>query len=166
MDISTTLIGLVMLALFVVPIWYAVQKESTENKYFLKTFMEEARKESLNITAYDRLHHALIGVDRTAQKVLFAEINDEQITTRVVNLDGLKSCAVFEVSSTKKTKHGKEKVIGGIDLQFVYFDPKRADVFVRFYDGQNDLAPDGEMQLAEKWNTLLQPKLIQKQKVA
>lgn len=158
MDISTTIIGLILLALFVLPVFYAVKKSSASNKEILARFRAEAAKHGMNLSKLDQWNNAVIGVDLTSRKLLYLKADEKHPKVILVDLTQVKKCETSEVSRLKKSSNGgKEKVIESIHLAFTFPDPKISDVKLEIYDASHDLGLDGEIQLAEKWANLLQP---------
>ncbi len=164
MDISTTIIGLILLALFVLPVFYAVKKSTASNNQILNRFRVEAAKHGMTLSTLDIWNDTVIGVDQISRKFLYLKADEKHPKMIMVDLNEVKKCETSEVSRNKKSANGgKEKVIESIHLAFTFQDLKKSGVNLEIYDASHDLGLDGEVQLAEKWVALLQP---QKQTMA
>lgn len=167
MDISTTIIGLILLALFVLPVFYAVKKGSASNKEILANFRAEAAKHGMNVTSHEQWNNRVIGLDQSNHKLLYSKTNEKHPKMILVDLTKVKKCETSEVNRQKKSANGgMEKVIDSIHLAFTFHDPKQAEVKLEIFDASNDLSLDGEVQLTEKWAKLLQPQTIPVRKSA
>ena len=129
-------------------------------KQYLLPLNELAENKNCTISRYDIWSDSVIGIDETQNIVFAIRKTKEKESSIEVNLAEIFRCRVAEVSRTSGPKEGSIKAFDRIDLVFSNKDKSKADVVVEFYNANTDrLTLSGELQLAEKWCTLINNKV-------
>jgi len=151
MDLSTIIIGIVALALFVVPIMYIqrVQKRKAEKQ--LHEFITQGEAQQLKLTKHEFWDDCYgIGLDERQQKLFYVRKFKDREQQKVVSLADMKKCSVSNLS---RESNGT-KVIDQIELRFTPRDAKAQDVCLEFYSREVNLMLAEELQTANKWSAI------------
>lgn len=158
MDLESFIIGLISLALFIVPIMLIQRKQRQQKKKFLENFMNLAEQKQLKITEYDFWNHCFaIGIDKGQNKLFYLKKQNEGEQTALINLSEVAACRVINMN---REVNG-DRVIDFIELRFTFRNPGIPEQALEFYNKEKSLSLNEELLIAEKWkaiaNTSLQP---------
>lgn len=160
MDSNTTLAwGIFILFCFILFVIVKSNKRKKTKQYLLP-LNELAKDKNCTISRYDIWSGSVIGIDETQNIVFAIRKTKEKEIHVVVNLDEIFRCRLAEASHTSGAKGGNIKAFDRIDLVFSNKDKSKADVVVEIYNVNTDrLTLTGELQLAERWCTLVNNKI-------
>lgn len=152
MDIGTTLVGLIVVLLFVLPIILIAKSANGGEKQLIDELNKIAAVQHSKIAHFDVLKNAVIGMDNEKYQLFFVKKKQGEIQNSTIDLKEIKKCQVVSSSKGTKSKSGTYKEIEKIGLQFTYLIPTRSINTFEFYDVHSDNGPlNGELQLANKW---------------
>lgn len=159
-DLISIIIAIVALSFFFVPVLYFEYYKKRATKKFNAYFNEIAQKNSLNLSQFDvwRDQYA-IGIDTRAKKILYLKHKKGQDKTLVLDLSELKRCRISKENDRIKTPNGDRRLTTRVDLQYEFLNPKKSEITVEFYKGENGDSVRGEVSLAEKWSKISNSKL-------
>lgn len=163
MDLISALIGIVSLAFFIVPIVYLQIMKKNGRKKFLNNFMLLGRQHQVNISQHDFWNHSYaIGLDETANKLFFLKTaaNTEQKIS--INLSEVEKCKLVNKNRTIDNN----KIIDSLELVLTFRNPGMPEKTLEFYDREESMSVNEEVQLIEKWNTLINSRLEQKRRLS
>lgn len=151
MDSATTLIGLILLALFAGPVIYLimVQKRTVHKK--MKKLEEIKRQNNLAADATEETGLLFLGLDSKAKKLIVIEpINNYNFM--IVDLQEMKTCKLQTLDFAERP--GKHRLVG---LELIGKRTNKKDFEIMFYDedGTPNIDPDAELVKARKWETLI-----------
>jgi len=162
MDISSIIIGIICLAMFVVPpiYWDRVQKQ--KEKRFIGHFLALAEKQLLKITEREMWNNRYcIGLDQDARRLFYLKRHEEgKEEIAVIDLSTVRNCKVMLDKRKIPTKRGDFEIIEHINLVFQPYDQKQPEQIVEIFDLEESIRITGERPLANKWekkiNSMLQ----------
>lgn len=136
------------------------KKKQVRKVKYLDPLNELAQREGCQISHHDIWSESVIGIDETKNQVFVIRKTCGSEAENVINLAEIFRCRVAEISRSSGPKEGNVKAFDRIDLVFVNKEKSKVDVTVEFYNSNTDrLTLAGELQLAEKWCTLVNKKL-------
>jgi hypothetical protein len=156
MSLVLTIGGAIVMLLAAIII-VSINKSKTAKKIkFLNPLNDLAQRNGCQIRHYDIWAESVIGIDETRNFVFVVRKTPGSEAEIAINLANIFRCRVAEISRTSGPKEGNLKVFDRIDLVFMNKEKSKPDVLVEFYDSNIDrLTLAGELQLAEKWCTLI-----------
>jgi len=160
MSLGLIITGVVCLLLLVIIVASTSKSKKKKQVRFLDPLNRLAESADCKISNYDIWNDSVIGIDGV-KNVVFAirktNGTEENIT---INLAEIFRCRVAEISRVTGPKEGNMKVFDRIDLVFVNKEKSKSDQVIVVYSSNTDrLTLAGELQLAEKWCTLVNNKL-------
>jgi hypothetical protein len=158
MDLATLIIGLLSVAVFIVPVLYIQRKQKGNSGKLLAAFMAAGAQQGLRITKHERWNEQFaIGLDETQHKLFY--MNKQALTPQqvVVDLAEVKNCAVVNMS---RDVNGS-RIIDLIGLRFSFHNTKWPEQLLEFYNKEESMLLSGELQLAEKWRVIVSDAMAQ-----
>lgn len=97
-------------------------------------------------------HHNFIGISEDKKTLTYIHFNDNKPKITTIDLTEIKECNIL-----KTHINGKEKLISlqNLDLAFVYKTSNKPNEIINFFNLDEDLGEDYELQRAEKWHKLI-----------
>ncbi|TXK45895.1 hypothetical protein FVR03_11350 [Pontibacter qinzhouensis] len=153
MDVTSIIIGLAAVALFIVPILYVQHTQKAKKQKLLQDFEALAGQQKLTISQHDFWDpYYTIGIDST-QNMLFYTLRKEGQEQQQVLID-LAAISACTVRCTHREANG-EKIIERVDLVFTNPNSRPAEKTLEFYNREVNLNFNNELMLAEKWKSLV-----------
>ena len=157
MDLATTIIGLVMLGAFVVPIVIMSKKSSNKNKAILIQLKEFAAQNNCKISEYDVNDQFALGLSKQKDQVFFIQKpgHDDIYINNSIRLNEVKNCVLQTTKHTDKSHKNTESEIDTLDLCIHGKSKENSNIIWPLYNSQVTPQPDNEVQLAKKWISII-----------
>jgi len=155
MDTVSTLIGLGLLALFMLPILYLIWQQNNKEKNRLKNLRNISTQNNLTSDTFEISNNLLLGLDSKANKLLIIEPTNK-MQHRVLDLTEIKNS---KVSSQPFPEN--RKLIKSISLDLSKNDSDQNPLKIIFYDeddNENNNASE-RLVIAKKWQGIINAKL-------
>jgi hypothetical protein len=159
MELSSTIIGIVCIILFFVPIYFLSRSGASKRKQRLSALLALSEKNGLRLSAKEVWNDYTIGIDDTSKQVVYVKNAEEDHQEILIQLKDIARCSINNISREVKTSAGTQRIIEQIELQFFHKKAELPPVSVEFYDGKKQMQLSGELQLAEKWAALVKKAL-------
>ncbi len=159
MDLATALIGSILLILSFSPfIFYYFYNKSRENKlYNLLTSL--AQSQSSVITKYEVCNDFIIGLDESSRTLFFCKESKEKKIQKHISLKDVIGCKIVKTSNHVDSKSNGFIAIDFLGLSIEYVDERKPVDVLEFYDSSVNHQLSGELQMIEKWKTIISSKL-------
>lgn len=156
MELGTTIVGILVLLVCIIPFAMVGYKSKLNNKKKLEELIAFAQENKANITQHELWRNSAIGLDKHEQVIFFInQENDTKVFHKIL-LSTIETCTVYNVNSTISNKNSNYKIIEKIDLLFTYRDKNLAKVALNIFNSKLEgLTVSGELQIAEKWHQLI-----------
>jgi hypothetical protein len=146
----TTILGLLLLSGFLIPLWIVIQKQKTEKKK-LEQFLSELEKEkNIRISDHETWKNKIIGIDYDSQKALFIIRDKTHNESRIIDLIGFSGCSV-EKSMVTSESDSSIQAVAAIKLRFKPRDKSRPDQIFSLFIEEDDQILGAELRIAEAW---------------
>ncbi|MBZ9730432.1 hypothetical protein LB467_12120 [Salegentibacter sp. JZCK2] len=155
MDTASTLIGLGLLALFVLPILLLIWQQNTNEKNRLKTLKEIGSKNNLDTDTVEVSATLFLGLDSKSKKLLVIEPNNN-MQHRVLDLLEIKNTKVSTLQLAENRNYIRRI---SLDLSGNSQDKKLSEII--FYDEDDNENNNASERLiaANRWNQIITEKL-------
>ncbi len=100
-----------------------------------------------------------VGLAETENAFIFLKKSANHEVSKVIRLSEVKNCIPINTGKTVKSKSGNYTVIEQLGLQINYKNSNKTDDFLEFYNLNGNLQLDGELQLLEKWTSIIKGRL-------
>ena len=161
MDLGTDIIATIVVVVCVIPFILIAKGRKKREKKMLASLEEIANRDNCTINDYEINADFIIGIDHKQNQVFYYKNEEGVINEGSVNLSGIEKCKLATHSKTINGKNRKESIIKGLDLKFIPRYKQDPEVSFTVYDSDLKMQLTGELQLAKKWETLINKKLLQ-----
>jgi hypothetical protein len=160
MDLGTIITTLVFIAIVTVPFLLTGYSKKRKRNNLFRRLTEMAEDENCIITQHEFCGNFVIGLDGMAGRLFFFKKVENLEIAKSVNLREFKSCRFINSNRTVNDKKSSYNVVDKLELCFYPNDKSKPDISVELYNDEYDsLTLTGELQLAEKWEKLLNERM-------
>ena len=150
MNTSTTIIGLVILGLFILP-FILISKSKKKKIEQLKNFLtDEAKKIGVTISDIDYWNDSALGIDDKEETFIFINENHDEKEVRVFNINEMKSVR-FIPDITKKNSKIDYKKEQKLCISILFKESVKSEVNLVFFTAGFGYVSKQEQELFEKW---------------
>lgn len=157
MDTSSILMGIIVAAVCILPLYYFYLIKKRREKKIKNEFLAMAATSGVNASEFDIASDFAIGIDNSSGKVIFYSNRNEKKNIQVVDTAEIKKC--IPVIQRRNSGSGTSGSIEALKLSFDYKNASIHPVFFEFYKETDDSILANELKLLEKWENLLNLKL-------
>lgn len=161
----TTILAIVALVLVcVLPFVIMNLKHKKFEKKFLHVLLDHASKSGITISRYDILSNQIIGISEAGDAVLHLRRRNDKDQILQVDLTQIDRCYVNK--PTRSSVDGNYSATDRIELRFTSRDKSKPETVFELYNLEHDsMSMNGELQLSEKWQTIVNDGLKKRNKV-
>lgn len=157
MDTVSTLIGLGLLALFMLPVLYLIWQQNNKEKNRLKNLKNISAQNNLNADTFEVSANLLLGLDTKANKLLIVEPTNN-MQHKILDLTKVKSSTVNSCTFPENNK-----LIKSVSLDISESKKNQKLTKIIFYDedsNENERNNASEsLVIARKWQRIINEKL-------
>jgi hypothetical protein len=151
MEIGTTITGLVLIALLVMPFLLMSSAKKAREKRTLNRLKTEASQLNCTITEYELTGNDIIGIDQKAGMVFFGKTKGENWVSQTVNLADFRSCEIVAKNRSKGKETGNDIIVDKLELLFRSSTSGKGDIALEFYNGMENFQLNDELPVMKKW---------------
>jgi hypothetical protein len=159
MDLSTTIIGLLLLSLFVVPIVLISRSGKSKAKRFEKELFSESSMNELMISEKTLWDEQAIGIDTAKNKIIYLNWSGPE---RIIYIFELKDVKIFETEpgfGERNKKNFSYKKSERLGLKFSFKDSVRQEINIIFFTPGIAQRTDDQVKMFEKWSKIIKDQL-------
>lgn len=153
MDISLIIVDLIVMVSVFLPYFLFISVGKRERKRKSAKIKQAIGNNSLNITQAENWGNTYIGLDTNRKKFLFLKITASECLEQLVDLNTLNGFQILEKRKGIKTKGKKELLLERLDLEVLLKNSE--PILLNFYDIDQMLQEDFELQRIQKWKAIL-----------
>lgn len=155
MDTVSTLIGLGLLAVFMLPIFYLIWQQNNKEKNRLKNLKKISAENNLTTDTVEISANLLLGLDSKANKLLIIEPTNN-MQHRVLDLNKIKNSKVNSHPFPEN-----QKLIKSVSLDLIEDNKNQKPTEIIFYDEDDNENNNASERLiaAQKWQRIISAKL-------
>ncbi|MBX0331854.1 hypothetical protein K3G39_01240 [Pontibacter sp. HSC-14F20] len=162
MDISTIIMGILAVALFIIPIYYIQHKQKSNVSKAKQPFLDAANQQGLQLGQHDFWNEQYgIGLDQSGNRLFYWHHDGQKPQETIIDLGAVKQSVVENMHREVNSN----RIIDTIGLRLSVSGTKSPNLYLPFYDKEGSMMLSGELQLAEKWNAIIQSKMASRQAV-
>lgn len=148
MDLQTIIIGVLALAVFIVPVYLIQSKQKKQSVKVLDELLSFSEEQQLRLTRLDFWNEVFaIGIDETNRKLVYYNKQDFSPRQVIIDLADVKNCEVVKES---REVNGN-LIIDQIVLRFSFDGPKKQEQRLEFYNREQNMMLSSELHFARKW---------------
>ena len=151
MELSSTLVGVIITLLMLVPVIFLIMSATGKDKKVMKSVKQLSEKNGINLKTIDVIGNCVIGVDEISKKLVYTSKRNPSADFKIVNMENVKDCREKTIKQTDKT-------LDWVGLEIV---EKAGRLEIPFYNehDEHELATDAFvcLQDAKRWEGALRP---------
>ncbi len=162
MNLENILLNTILVVLCIIPFILMGRFQQRRKNQLLKSLEALASEQNAHITQKEFCGNIVIGLDENKNLLFFFKQNNadnSQIAKQVIDLSKVSNCRIINTSKSVKTKEGNNTTIEKLELDFSYTADNEPNTILEFYDKEEKWQLSGEVQLIEKWEKLLKPRI-------
>jgi hypothetical protein len=153
MDTSVTIIGLIIIVIIGIPLYFVFRSNVVNKKKIKQLFNQYSQDNRYNFSQHEIQNKKVIAIDEIAKGLLLLDLNEKIEKVLFVDLKKVTSCKLV-VTKTNNTNE-----ISKIDFEFQYKNSNQTKLFA-FYRIEKDQIGQvclyEDHLLALKWETIIQ----------
>lgn len=161
MDLGSTIIGAILLAIFIVPIILMNGNRKKRERKALQSLITIANQQNCMISKHEICSDFVIGIDETKNFVFFFKQKAEETISQYVDLSEIKISQAVKSTRTIKNKNRNTEITKRVKLSFIPKNKGKAETIFELYNEENTEL-NGELQLADKWSKQINDRLKNK----
>lgn len=152
MELSSTLVGIAALAIFVLPIVYLQGIQKRKEKKLYSEFLQLTQEKGLKL-AYGEVWNYVycMGLDTQSKQLIHFKKRGETPEIQLIDLKPFKQCSVNKVGRTVKTNDGAVRVIERLHLILTPSSSQGRPKTIEFYNAEESSSITTELPLIAKW---------------
>jgi hypothetical protein len=155
MNITTTIIGIGALALFVIPLLILSNLGKNRRKKLVNQLSMYAAEQSGNLHEYDHWKNSIIGIDLANKKVYYLSKQNGELKKILIPLNDVQKCKLTGINPLNLNQADTQ-----IQLEFSYRDPKQSDAKIQFFNTKVDtFIVEDDLKLPQKWLSIVNREL-------
>lgn len=153
MELSASLIGVIILILIAGPMAFIIINTSGADKKVKKSVIQLSQNNGIQLKNLDVLGNLVIGVDAISKKLVYTTKKNPSGDFKIVNMEDVKDCRAKSIKQSEKT-------LDWVGLEIVDNTGKKEITFYNEHDDE-ELSKDPfvSLQDAKRWETTLRPLL-------
>jgi hypothetical protein len=162
MDKGTAIIAIVMIAICVLPFVLIGVVRKMKKKQILNAISNVAKQENCTITDYEVSGDFILGIYENEKTSFFFKYLKDKKLTRNINLNDIKSCEVKTTNRNYQSGGENYLVIEKIEMNFLPVDSSKPYFLVEFYNEDEHIQLNEEVQIVETWAKKINEKIKQR----
>lgn len=159
MDHSVTIIGLVILVLFAIPLFFAIKKNYSKKAAINKVINQFNQEKKVSLDQLETVNHKVMAIDSNQKAILFVDLKNNNEATFI----DLKQIAKCKLSKTTQFDQYNDEIIIRIELLFENKDRQLRETSLLFYDFEHDnsmqVLLENDHTMAKKWLAIINDSL-------
>jgi hypothetical protein len=161
MDLGSAIIGAILIAIFVVPVILINKNSKKRDNKALQSLINIATEHNCIISKHEICSDFVIGIDEIKNFVFFFKQKNENAISQFVDLSEIRISQALKSTRAVKSKNENVTIIEKVKLSFIPKNKAKTEIKFDLYDEDN-VQPNGELQLVDKWSKLINDRLANK----
>lgn len=145
-----TIIGILMLSAFVVPVIIIMQKQKREKNKLEKLLKEVESENNIRIDRHETWRNKVIGVDTTSGRAVMIHKEDSGNQITVVDLHLFSRCEMVKTMTASEIDSSLQAV-KSVKIRFASRDKSKRDQHFVLFEEEIDLDLGSELRIANSW---------------
>ncbi|MFA5298417.1 MAG: hypothetical protein WC389_09460 [Lutibacter sp.] len=159
MNLGTFIVGVIAVGICVLPFVLMVGGRKKKEKKLLLSVSAIAKEHNCKISQYEFCDEFVIGLDEIANFLFFFRNSNIKEMSEQINLAEIKTCKMKRTGHYDNNREGGNSTIEKLELQLSYIDKNKTDLLLPFFNEEEDVQMNGEIQVIEKWNEIVNKRL-------
>ena len=150
MDLQTTIIGLCVLAIIILPLVIMGNSGKKKEKFLIKSINELASQTRGIVQRHEICGDIILGINELQHFAYFCKITKDKNINSTINLSEIIQCKANKVFVTINKEEDFE-LVDKLEIIFKPIDKTKPDIIWDIYNSDHSMQLYGELQLVENW---------------
>jgi len=155
MDLGTSIIGALIIAICIAPFFLMNRKKKNEEKKSKQLLVNFANNYNAKITQYEICGNYIIGIDEDKKYIFFIKNQDFKTIEQFVDLAEIKNCKVINTSITFTNNKSNYHKIDKLELILKNNKPSESNTVLEFFNADFSIQLYDERTSIEKWSCII-----------
>lgn len=146
----TTILGLLLLSGFIIPVFIVIQKQRIEKKKLEQFFSELEKQKNIRFSEHEACKNKIIGIDNGSQKAIFIIRDKTHNESHIIDLRDFSECSV-EKNMVTSGSDSSIQAVASIRLRFKPRDKAHPFQLFTLFNEEEDFTLGAELRIAEAW---------------
>jgi hypothetical protein len=160
MDATTTIIGLAILSLFLIPVVIMSRSSKKKGSKFDRELLAEATKRGLIISEKQIFGEYGIGIDNSSKKLLFINWSGSESVATSFSFKEIKAFDTIPSANELKKPNFDLRKTERLGFRFHFQDSGRPEFSFIFYIAGFGLVGDNEIEFFTRWSKVVKKGLV------
>jgi hypothetical protein len=164
MDTGAALIGLGFILIMLTPFILYFGSQKIKAMRLIRQFNDLSRLHKMSLSKseiWDKNY--AIGIDIEAKKILYINRKKDHRQEVLIDLSNVVNCRISNGIKSNQTGSEVKSLNDKLGLELTFSEPATSVAALEFFDGDALMSyPDGELEIAERWVTLINSCLLNK----
>jgi len=156
MEMKTFIMVIITVLVVVAPFAFVYIKNKNRSNKSNSVLKKYAIEYNSNIDQSDTLSNIAIGIDSSQKKLFFVRYSKKFEYEQIINLNDIKDVKLINEKRSVKTGKSSTLVVEKIEIVLVNKTSNRPNIVLELYNENIHMTLSGEVQLANKWVTILE----------
>lgn len=162
MDWGTTIVGLIMILICIVPFVIMYYNRVKKENKMLQSINEIAQQHNCKIGQHEFCGDYVMGIDENRNFVFFFKQKKEEAISQFVDLSEIQTCQMVKKTRNVKNDIGSLGFIERVELSFTPTNKNKGETTFELYDEEINMQLSGELQFVDKWTKQINDRLKNK----
>ena len=151
MDVSSIIIGAIVVALCIVPFIVMSQNRKKRERKTIESLNSIAQRQNCSISKHEICGDFIIGIDEVNKYVFFLKKLNDKVVEQCVNLSEIRNC---KLNNTARTV-ANQSVIDKLELSFIPIDKNKKEIALEFFNTDINMQLGQELRSIEQWSNFI-----------
>ncbi|RED92221.1 hypothetical protein [Marinoscillum furvescens] len=151
MDIGTIVIGLITVALCIIPFFLMRKSKQLNEQNLINGLQALADSYHCELAAKEVSMDFVIGISASNNYVFYYKYRNGKMQEEAIPLDAIDRCEVMTRRRTIKAGKKRETVYEKLELAFIPQHAQTPPTRVTFFDADEQIQPNGQLKLIRDW---------------
>lgn len=152
MESYSLIIGLVLILLCIIPLWFFQRNQTKGLRKLTKAFKQSLANNNLTVNQPEFWNNSYgIGVDDMQGKLIYIKLKNDATREYVVDLSQIDKCSIQKKIQTSSSGKSGFNTIEALDLVLTRKNAEKQNDMLEFFNENEDRQLKGEEQIIEKW---------------
>lgn len=148
MDTPTTIIGVAILLICLLPFLLINNKNVKKKKIRIQYLNDSAQKTNGTIHKSEFWSQSGIGLDTKNRVVYYSNETSIANSYTVINLKGIQNCSIIRTEDNNKA-------ITQLDLQLQHAESTKSNIYINFFDKEKNILLVNELEIINRWHKII-----------
>lgn len=159
MSISIIIIGMLVIAMFILPFLLVGIGKNNGQKQLKRALYKVASDNNSTLSKVEFMSSSAIGIDENTNDLFFVQTYNGVETFKHLKLSKFKSCKINKYGREVKDREDNHTAIDRIDLELIPVEKGKSSTILEVFNAEGSVLYSNELAIVEIWQQIINEKL-------